>query len=64
VLIMLTIPAVNAVFDNSLNWSLFVIVSVLEPSTGKHHVCDVTQYSDRHTKSALPVCSLVALPAC
>ena len=28
-------PATNEAFRNSLHWSLFVVVSVLEPSTGK-----------------------------
>ncbi len=34
-LIMLIIPAVNNTFDNHLIWALFVVVSVLQPSTGE-----------------------------
>lgn len=34
VLILIIIPEVNHALRNSLHWSLFVIVSVLEPNTG------------------------------
>ncbi|KAL4458444.1 hypothetical protein ABPG75_013309 [Micractinium tetrahymenae] len=33
-LLMLAIPAVNSTFDGHLVWALFVVVSVLQPSTG------------------------------
>lgn len=33
-LIMLAIPAVDLAFDGHLVWALFVVVSVLQPSTG------------------------------
>jgi len=32
---MIILPSVNAAFRNSLHWSLFVVVSVVEPSTGE-----------------------------
>jgi hypothetical protein len=35
VLILVTIPDVNAAFQESLTWTLFVLVSVMEPSTGE-----------------------------
>lgn len=31
---MMAVPAVDAAFNNSLNWALFVVVSVIEPSAG------------------------------
>lgn len=34
VLSCIAVPTIDATFRNSLNWTLFVIVSVLEPSTG------------------------------
>ena len=33
-LVLAAVPAVDAAFNNSLNWALFVVVSVIEPSTG------------------------------
>jgi hypothetical protein len=35
VLVLVIVPATNDAFRNSLHWSLFVVVSVIEPSTGE-----------------------------
>lgn len=35
VLILEIVPAVYAAFDRSLHWTIFVVVSIIEPSTGK-----------------------------
>lgn len=34
VLVLIVVPASNDAFRNSLHWALFVVVAVLEPSTG------------------------------
>lgn len=35
VLVLIIVPASNDAFRNSLHWSLFVVVAVMEPSTGE-----------------------------